>query len=134
MTPIIKLNGTYLTHSSGYATQSTKQRYLSQANHPIGGVRASPLSRPDTAVKILRAKTQVLHIFFTVLQQTQLTINGLHKTWCPLSISLTIPLPQICFLHWDVCPTSSFTSVYFTLFSTAHTYLSYCTVFLCGFE
>lgn len=73
------LNETHLTHSSGYATQSTKQRYLCQANHPIGGVRASPLSRPDTAVKILRAKTQVLHIFFTALHKHSLLLLDLTK-------------------------------------------------------
>jgi hypothetical protein len=79
MTPIIILKEIYLTQSLGYATQSTIQRYLSQANHPIGGVRASPLSRPDTVVKILRAKTQVLHIFFTVLHKHSLLLLELTK-------------------------------------------------------
>jgi hypothetical protein len=74
MTLMMIVKEIYLTHSSGYFTQSTKQRYLSQANHPIGGVRASPLSRPDTVVKILRAKTQALHIFFTVLHKHSLLL------------------------------------------------------------
>jgi len=79
MTLIMISKEFYLTHSSGNATQSTKQRYLSQANHPIGGVRASPLSRPDTVVKILRAKIQVLHIFFTVLHKHSLLLPNFTK-------------------------------------------------------
>jgi len=79
MTLIMILKEIYLTHSSGYCTQSTKQRYLSQASHPIGGVRASPLSRPNTVVKILRAKTQVLHIFFTVLHKRNLLLLNFTK-------------------------------------------------------
>jgi len=79
MTLIMILKEIYLTHSLGYFIQSTKQRYLSQANHPIGGVRASPLSRADTVVKILRAKTQVLHIFFTVLHKHSLLLLNYTK-------------------------------------------------------
>jgi len=79
MTLIMILKDIYLTHSSGYFTQSTKQRYLSQANHPIGGVRASPLSRLDTVVKILRTKTQVRHIFFTVLHKHNLLLLNFTK-------------------------------------------------------
>jgi hypothetical protein len=73
----MKLN--YLTQSSGYATQSTIQRYLSQASHPIGGVRASPLSRADAVVKILTAKTQILNIFCAFLHIHNLKSLDLKK-------------------------------------------------------
>lgn len=38
----------YLTHSSGYVSQSVMHLYLCHASHPIGGVKANPLSRPVT--------------------------------------------------------------------------------------
>jgi len=38
----------YLTHSSGYVTQSVIHLYLCHASHPIGGVKANPLSRQVT--------------------------------------------------------------------------------------
>jgi hypothetical protein len=74
---ILKHN--YLTQSLGYATQSTIQRYLSQASHPIGGVRASPLSRAAAVVTMLRTKTHVLHIFFRFLHKHNLQLLDLTK-------------------------------------------------------
>jgi len=38
---------TDLTQSSGYASQSVMHLYRCHASHPIGGVRASPLSSPS---------------------------------------------------------------------------------------
>lgn len=76
---------THLMHSSGWFLQSMLQRYRSHDNHPIGGVRAKPLSRaktPKFRVATKKISIEVSIIFFPLFglfwKKNHIKINNLH--------------------------------------------------------